>query len=248
MTRNRTIVATLAVAALLVTAGCLGTLGSANGAQPSTDAGADGDRSVTVQATGTVETQPDAAEIHLGVTVTAEDPKTVRDQLTQRVEELRSGLADAGVPEAQIRTVHYDVREDRGGREETDEQQYRGIHAFAVEVDDVDRVGTIIDAAVDAGATDVQRVRFTLSEETRDQLREEALRTAMSEARADAEVVADAADLELTGVAAASTGGSHVDQYTARAATEAADGAGTAVEPGPVTVSASVTVTFNASA
>ncbi|MFL9594350.1 SIMPL domain-containing protein, partial [Aeromonas schubertii] len=64
---------------------------------------------------------------------------------------------------------------------------YEGAYAYRVEVADVDAVGRVIDTAVDAGADDVGRATFTLSEATREDLREIAIEDAMVNAEREAE-------------------------------------------------------------
>jgi len=256
MTRKR-LIATLAVATLLVTAGCLGALGDSSTDTPTdtTDA-ADGvadhshdDRVVDVRATGEVTADPDRAIIDVGVRATADDPETARERLQENVSSMRAALADIGIADDQVETDHYVIRQDRESRRNEDVTRYVAIHAFQVETDDVDGVGTVIETAVNNGATDVNHVRFTLSDERRADLREDALTAAMDNARADADVLAENADLSIEGVSAVSTGSVDVRPYHAEAMTASADAAGgTEVESGPVSVTAQVQVTYNATA
>ena len=86
-------------------------------------------------------------------------------------------------------------------------------------------------------------------DERRADLREDALTAAMDNARADADVLAENADLSIEGVSAVSTGSVDVRPYHAEAMTASADAAGgTEVESGPVSVTAQVQVTYNATA
>lgn len=101
------------------------------------------------------------------------------------------------------------------------------------------------DLAVGAGATGVDGVRFTLSDERRAELRAAALDCAMSTARTDAEGIASAADLSVTGVRQASTDAEFVPYPVARFE-DAAGGGGTVIQPAPVRVTATVEVTYTA--
>jgi uncharacterized protein YggE len=122
-----------------------------------------------------------------------------------------------------------------------------------VELDDVDAVGSVIDTAVDAGVDEVDRVIFTLSENKRTDLREEALRTAVGSAREKADAIAEEVDGEIVEatVVDASRGRVAPVERSADAALQAtptpapADGGGsTGVEPGDVTVSVDVNVRY----
>jgi len=208
-------------------------------------------RTIQVAATGSTETQPDKALVRVSVEATADDPTTARNRLAANVSTMEAALADAGIDESGIRTTDFDLRErrdrrppERDGKGEPD-PEYWASHQFVIEVEDVDRVGTVVDVAIDNGATNVDDVRFTLSDETRQELRTEALETAMSDARQQAETIASSADLTITGVYSASTTDVHVP--TRRVAMEAAaDGGGTSFNSGPVSVTATVEVTYNA--
>ncbi|HKL29813.1 MAG TPA: SIMPL domain-containing protein, partial [Natrialbaceae archaeon] len=105
--------------------------------------------------------------------------------------------------------------------------------------------GDGVDTAIDSGATNVNDVRFTLSEETRRELRTKALETAMSNARQQADTIASSADLAIVGVHSASTTDVHVPTRSVTMEA-AADGGGTSLSSGPVTVTATVSVTYNA--
>jgi uncharacterized protein YggE len=247
MTRKR-FVAPLAVAVLLATAGCLGgvtALGA--GSNDTAEQNADADRStISVGATGEVTAEPDRAILHVGVEANADDPETARERVAENVSTLRDALADVGLDSEQVTTQHYTIREDRESRrDDTRETTYRAIHQFEINVENVDEVGTVIETAVNNGATNVGRVQFTLSEESRADLREQALSNAMSNARDDAQLLAENANLTVVDVKSASTGSGNVQPYRAEA-DMAASGASTDIESGPVSVSAQVQVTYNA--
>ena len=264
---HRRALAALAVAALLVTAGCAGFVGS-TGDAPERDSSraqndaanpqmtaADGStgRTISVSAGGSVTADPDKAVLHVAAQATADSASEARERLAENVSSLRSALVDAGIPEDNVTTEYYNIRQVNEPRKPTETgdsgaaTRYRATHALSIEIDDVDRVGEIIQVAVDSGATDVRHVEFTLSDATRDELRDTALRQAMSNARADADVIASAAELEIDDVLSASTGGTHVSPYRAEM-TAAADagGAATSIDSGPVTVTAQVQVTYDA--
>ena len=236
----RTIHAAL-VALLLVTAGCLGTTSAALPA-----GGNDSVRTIDVSATGSTSAEPDLAVVTLAVEARADSADAAREQVAADVESMRQALRDLGIPDDAVTTTsffvgpEYDHRE--GGRELVG---YRAYHAFEVE-SDVGQAGAVIDAAVGSGATQVQNVRFTLTEETRSELREEALSTAVSNARADAETIASASGVSLGQLHSASTANVGYPRPIPYAAESAAggDGASTVVEPGPVEVTATVQVSY----
>jgi uncharacterized protein YggE len=232
---NRNTVVVLA-ALLLVTAGLLGVASAQSAGGAATDTGdAPG---VTVSATGDASAAPDRATVHASVVAVADTAEEARRLAAEDASGLRAALADADVDEDAVSTVGYHLGTDYR-RDEVD--GYRVTHRFAVELDDVDAAGAVVDAAVAGGANRVDGVTFSLSDEQRRDLRGDAIAAAMADARADAGAIATAANVSIDGLLSVATGG---DGY-APVYREAADAdAGTTIDPGPVSVSVSVTVTY----
>lgn len=244
---DRRLTALVGVVALAALAGCSGFAGTAT---PADGDGTQLERSIEVTANGEATAAPDRATLRVAVTATGSDAVAVRDELAAGDEELRAGLTEWGLDEDAIRTERYDVRESYETRENPNRTRYEGVHRYAVEIDDVDTVGEVVDVAVDAGADGVQRIEFGLSEERANDLRGEAIEDAMANADADAATLANASGLEVAGVYEASTGGSRSRPYVAESSDAAADGgdagASTGVETGDVSVSVSVNVVHEA--
>ena len=243
---NRRLTALIGIAALVVLAGCAGLPGTAT----STDGDeAQLERSIEVTATGEATSAPDRATLRVAVTATGDDAEAVRDELATGEADLRAALTDWGLDEDAIRTERYDVRESYETRDDPNRTRYEGVHQYAVELDDVDAVGEVIDVAIDAGADQVQRIQFGLSEERERELREEAITAAMANADDDAAVLANASDLEVVGVYDVSTAQSGSTPFVAEryaAAGDDAGGASTSVQTGDVTVRVSVNVVYEA--
>lgn len=244
------IIAIAGVTLLLALAGCSGLAGPTG--EPGSGAGdrATLEGSIDVAANGEATARPDRATIRVAVTASGSDAQTVRDDLAAADESVRAGLTEWGLTEDSIRTVRYDVSETYESRENPDREQYQGVHQYALELDDVDAVGDVIDVAIGSGADEVQRIQFGLSDEREAEAREQALQNAMTNARADAEVLANASDLTIDGVHAVSTGGSGVSPYRVSDAEALAEGdaggAQTGIETGDVSVQVSVTVVYEA--
>jgi hypothetical protein len=216
---------------------------------PSTDGPAD--RAITVDATGEADAPPDQAVVRVAATADGENPGEVRDALAADAEALREELAAAGIDESAYETTEYRIRENhRPPREEKrDVPAYTGVHAFEVTLDDPDRAADVIDAAANADA-EVGAVRFTLAQETRTDLREDAIEAAMSDARAQADAIADNGDLAVTNVATVDASQQRYSpvRYSGAVATEAPQEADTSLDTGEVSVTYEVRVTYNATA
>ena len=234
--------AILSVIVLVALAGCVGPLQT----ESSADSGSE-TPTISVSASGDVSAEPNLAVIHVSVEARADSADAARGQVADDVSRMRSALREAGVPDDAVTTTAFHISPEYDYSKETRELLgYRAVHAFAIEVAP-DRAGEIIDVAVGNGATSVQNVRFTLTDDRRAELRQQALTEAMNAARTDADTIASAAEMEVTGVKTASTSAEFVPYFESRdVASGGGAGGKTVVEPGPVTVSASVSVTYTA--
>lgn len=228
----------VALALLAVLAGCLGPLQTASPADGATVP------TISVTGVGEVTADADLAVVSVSVRATGDTAESVRASVAERSDALRAALADAGVPEDAITTsgyrLHVQYDYDDGEREEVG---YTAVHAFRVEVAP-DRAGEVVDIAVGNADATVDGVGFTLSDETRADLREQALTAAVENGRADADTVAAAAGVSVVGLQQASVGGAYQPYYDVRFAEAADGGAPTSFSPGPVTVSATVSMTY----
>ena len=241
--------AAVAAAVLVLLAGCMGA------GSPSVAAQTDGTEptnespnpTVTVGASASVEAAPDLTVVRVAVEATAESAEEARSTVAAAAERMRAALRDAGVPDENVSTEAFNVYPQYDYSDETRELVgYRAVHAYRVEVAP-DRAGEVVDLAVGNGATSVYGVSFELSDQARQDLREEALTAAVENARADAETVAAASNASLGDVRSISTSDGGDGGPIPFAEDRGAGGASTVVEPGTVRVTASVTVVYDLS-
>ncbi|ELZ96536.1 hypothetical protein C440_05293 [Haloferax mucosum ATCC BAA-1512] len=241
---QRRIIAPLFIVGLVLLAGCLSAP-----MQTTADGTEAGTNATTISATGTgeVTAEADLAVVNIAVTSTADSADEARGTVADDVAAVRTALTDAGIDEDAIQTTGFSVDPEYDHGEERELVGYRAAHTLSVEVEP-DRAGEVIDLAVGAGASEIRGVHFTLTDETRSELRSEALTNAVDSAKADAETVADASDLRITGVQTAAVGGSAPDPYPVAYAEDARTTAGSSTElsPGPVTVRATVQMVYMA--
>jgi hypothetical protein len=237
----RTRLLPVALGLLVLLAGSLGPL------QTTTAASADTTGTmVSTTGTGSVSTDADLAVVAVAVVATADSADAARGQVATDVERMRGALREAGVPDDAVTTASFAVvpEYDYADGERT-ERGFRAVHAFRIETDPA-RAGEVVDVAVGNGATEVQGVSFTLTDGTRADLRAQAIDRAVTAARADADAMAGAAGLSVASVQTMSTSGGFTPVERLSVAESAGDGAATTFEPGPVTVSVTVDVTYRA--
>ncbi|EMA20028.1 SIMPL domain-containing protein [Haloarcula argentinensis] len=223
------------VLTLLVAGGVGFALADTGTVAPSTNS------TVSVNADATVERAPDRATVTVAAVGRGETAEAARNNLSGDADAITSALEAEG---ADVTSSRFQIRpeyeESREGREQVG---YVAIHTVEAETSNVSTAGKLIDAAVDAGADRVEGVRYSLSEETRQDAREEALTTAMDNARTDAEVVAAAEDRAVGDAVTVQT--SDHGRPVVYAEAMASDAGGrTNIQPGDVTVDASVSVTY----
>lgn len=211
------------------------------------------EQTVTTTAVGRVERAPDRAVLRVAVETFAETAEEAADQNAERTEAVLAALERLGIPEDHIRTTSYQVNPEYdyspGEPRRPGEQRlvgYRVVNMVQVTIDDIDRVGEIIDAAISAGANRIGGLSFQLRDPAA--ARQDAIREAVALARADAQAVADALGRRLGPALSVSTTGGAVPPPVPmmRLESRALDAAAAAapIQPGELEVVAGVTAVF----
>ena len=221
--------AVLAVAVVALLAGAAG----AGGASSATT-----QHSIVVSGSGSVATVPDRAQLSFGV---SSDAKTASAALRANAVEMTkviAALKAQGIAAADIRTefVSLGVRYSANGQEIVG---YTAANSVNATVRKLDKVGGVIDAAVDAGANQVSGPNLVRSDQTA--LYRQALRAAITNARGKAQTIARASGLRLRRITDVTESGGPTPVPEAA---KVAAAPSTPIEPGTQLVEASVTVTF----
>lgn len=155
---------------------------------------APGARSVSVTGTATVRSTPDEAVVSFGVqTQSASAETAMRENATQMVSVLRA-LADLGVKDDDIATAGVSLYPSYGS-DGTNISGYQASNQVSVTFHDLSLIGHAIDVAVKAGANLTNGITFQMSPANRGS--EQALATAIADARSKASAMAAATDAQL---------------------------------------------------
>jgi hypothetical protein len=202
------------------------------------------ERIIRVTGTGSASAAPDIARITLGATAEAESAAEAMDSVSETIGRVIDALAGAGIEARDIATesVTLNPVHERSERDAPPGiRGYRAANRLGVTVREVDALGSVLDAATKAGATDVGDVSFGFADPKT--LFEEARRAAFDDARRRAVTYAEAAGAALgpamTIVEAGQSPGPRGDF-----AMMAAEARSVPIAPGEREVSASVGVTF----
>lgn len=206
------------------------------------------DDGITVNGTGIVSLKPDTATIILGVSEAAKGAVEAQSTVNKKIDAIKKALAKAGAKESDISVSDLSVW---GNYDYSDGQEqklvgYTASHTLNIKTSDMAKVGPLIDAALSAGANQLQGVTFSVK--NNDAAYDQALKLAVEKAREKAEVLAAASGVKLGAVQALTEVADYgYSPYVTAKYAEADMAAGampTQVDIGMVTVSATVTVVF----
>ncbi len=207
-------------------------------------------RTISVSGHSEVSASPDLAVVSIAVETTGATAGDVIADNAKRSAKVAAAVKSLLVAEDKVTTTGYSLepRYENTKPGQTSEPKIVGYVArneVQVETHKIDQVGSLIDAAITAGGNRVSNLSFGLSNRN-EQLRA-ALERAGNEARAQAESIAKSLGVKLTKVLRASSSGAPIVQprYAARGAFAAMEARPpTPIEPGSVSVSATLEVTY----
>jgi uncharacterized protein len=201
--------------------------------------------SIRVTGDARVSARPDRVQIDLGVQTVAVQSQQAAAGNARQLDAVLAAVRGAAGPTGQLRTLSYSLSPNyqyhpNGG--EPTITGYTAVNVVEATLDDLGRIGDVIDAATRAGANRVQGIQFTLRDQ--DAVRAEALRQAAQRAHAEAEVLAAALNLRILRVLTVEESSPQVVPVRmfkpARAVAGGAVDAPTPVESGTLDVSAQV--------
>jgi uncharacterized protein len=201
---------------------------------------------IVTSAQGEVKVAPDKATVSIGVQTRASTAAAAAAQNSQKQRAVIDAIKAKGVPAEQISTSNFNVipetRYDQAGQAAPRTISYLVVNSISVELKRIDLTGPVIDAALAAGANQINSLNFGI--QNADSARRSALAQAVAKARADAEVMARAAGGSLGSLIEMHASESYMPgppvPYMAEQRMAAMDKS-VPVEPGQETVRASIT-------
>lgn len=240
-TKSISIFVVLALVALLGVAWA-GTA-SAQSTQP--EAAAETPRTLSVSGSGLVSLVPDIAHIYIGIHTenkNASEAVGSNNAQTQAVIEALSGF---GIDEKDIQTSNFSVypQQEWGPDGQVTGVTYVVDNTVLVAVRDLEQIGQILDEAVKAGANSISGIQFDVVD--REAANQQAMQAAIANAQARAEVLAEAAGVQLGAIQTIEASMSSIQPYPVeRAYAMDATQAAVPVSPGQMQISYEVYVIF----
>ncbi len=213
---------------------------------------------ITVSGTGETQVSADNAIVSLGVSARDKDVLKAQQKVNESIAAIRQALIDLGVKEENINTDYMNIYAiyDYGSSFDDGQEQvtaYNANSTLAVKVTEMELVGKVIDEAFAAGANTLNGISFSAS--NTEEAEAESLKKAVADAKAKAEVLAEASGVKIKGIEIISEGGVYsydnsVGNFSAKAMgaadVEEAFGGGTVVQAAKLIVTATVNITFEA--
>lgn len=145
--------------------------------------------SVVVSGEGVVTAAPDQAWVRIGAESRSKVSKEAQSRNAELMTAVQQKVASLGIPKDAVRTLAIDLQMEydyANGRQTP--RGYVARNTIEVRVDDLTKLGDVLDAAVGSGATNLHGLRFDVKR--REALEREALQLAVANAMGRAEALA----------------------------------------------------------
>ena len=200
---------------------------------------------LNVTGQGEARVAPDLAVVTLGVTTQADSAAEAMQQNASQQRAVIDALKAAGLAAENIQTsgLNLNPMRDYGENRQPEVIGYEASNMVSIRVSDIDRLGEVLDTIVAAGANQINGIDFRREDAA--QTQDDARRAAVEDARHKAQILADAAGVQLGHVIQigdVDTG--HGPSPMRMMAADMAKEGGTPVEPGQLSMSAQVQMKF----
>ena len=201
---------------------------------------------LTVTGEGMTEVAPDLATLSIGVTTTGETAAEALAANSAALDAVLQRLKAAGVEDRDLQTANLSVNPNWSSYDSSSSgaqtiDGYTAMNVVSVRIRALEGLGAVLDAAVTDGANTLNGLTFGLSEPRPAQ--DAARKAATTDARARAELLAEAAGVKLGRILSISEGASFADPAPMYKAADAV-AAPVPVEAGEIGMNAAVTITF----
>jgi hypothetical protein len=208
-----------------------------------------------------VKVNPDKVSITIGVNTQGKTAEEAAQENAKIMEQVLAALEKLGIKDDQISTSWYNVYpvyeyrsppcidiypQPPGCQPKSEITGYSASNSVTVTLDADAKVGEVIDAAVAAGANNVNGAYFFVSDEKQQEIRDSLIEKAIDNARSRADKAASAVEMNITGVKSINLNDVYFPVFYKDFAQEAS-GATTPILPGQQQISMTVQVTFTMS-
>ena len=200
---------------------------------------------VVASGDASVKRAPDRAWVAIAAESHAKTPREAQQMNADAMSSVLTKLKSSGLAQDAIRTTGYDLQPEYDfANNRRTLRGYVARNSIDVRVDELSKLGDVLDIAVGAGATSVSNIRFDLKD--RASAEREALRQAVEDARTRAAAVAEGAGMKIEKIVRIEEAGAQpvpLPRQTMVAMRGEALAQPTPVVPGELEIKAAVTLT-----
>jgi uncharacterized protein YggE len=199
------------------------------------------DRQITVTGDATISVAPDTAMIRLGVTSQSKTAREASDANAKQMTTVLAAIKDAGIAGRDVQTSRLSLQPqyDQSKPGAARLLGFQVTNQVTVRIREIDKLPSILDHAIAAGANEMSGIEFIVSEQSK--LLDQARDDAVADARRKAELYAKAAGVKLGNVVSIIEEGSAPPP---RPVMQAMRAGAVPVAPGEQMLRAGVTVSF----
>jgi len=253
-TKLFTAIAVLVVLVAAGLAGCAaqpaGTVGAADSQALNVNLG-NQQTGIWVSGQGKITVTPDLAVLNLGITAQSTSVAEAQAQNAAAMEKLMAALTGSGIDKKDIQTQNFSIQQMTRWDDKNQQEivtGYRVSNMVVVKIRDLDSVGAVIDASVEAGGDLIRINGIGFSVENPEKYDKQVRELAMNDAKEKAQQLASLSGVTL-GKATYITESSYTpyNNYPVmyKGMDSVAAGAGTSISPGESEVSMNIQVAFS---
>ena len=204
-------------------------------------------RSISTEGIGKVSLTPDMATVSIGVSTENKDAAKAVEENSQKVENVMAALKDFGIADEDMQTSNFSIypRQNWDKEGNVTDVTYSVSNTLSVTVRNLDDLGAVLNAVVQAGANNIHGIQFDVEDKV--EASKQAMENAVMDARERSEVLAGAADVEVGDVYSINsyTYGNSEPIYLERSmAMDGMGGMDVPISAGEMTITVNVSVIF----
>jgi len=203
---------------------------------------------LNVNGEATINAVADQVSIYVVIDTLKDTAQESKDKNAEISERVLDALSSIGIKRSEIETSSYNIYPEYDwvlGSQKL--KGYKTSNILKIKTTDFNKVGKIVDASVDAGATAIQSINFELSQEKQNQVKTEAISKATQDARIKAEATAQGLNAKLGKVKSVTISDYNyypIPIYVLESGADVKQAVSTEILPTSLDVRASVSVVF----
>jgi uncharacterized protein YggE len=150
-----------------------------------------------IEGTGKVSAIPDVAEVNLGIEVRRRTVFEAQKEANEKINKITEAVKKLGIEERYIKTVNYSLYPQYDFKEGRSVTGYNVNVSLQIKVKNFEKINAVIDTATSLGANQVGGLNFTIDDKKLEDLKMQARKQAIEEAKKKAKEIAALAGIRL---------------------------------------------------